>query len=48
MRLKRGLFDFPRAPLVLKVPLDLLVRKEREELEVSPVLLDPLDLQEKE
>lgn len=34
--------------MVLKVPLDLLVKKEREELEASPELLDPLDLQERE
>lgn len=37
-----------RAPLVLKVPLALLARKEREEPEESLVLLDHLDLQERE
>jgi len=36
------------APLVLKVPLALLVRKEREALEESLELLDHSDLQERE
>lgn len=42
------ILNFSRALLVLKVPLALLVKKEREVLEESLELLDPMDLQERE
>lgn len=48
MQSRFKLIYFSRALLVLKVPLALLVKREREVPEESLELLDHLDLQERE